>query len=495
MEPPTVVDGVVHQAAQLIVGSDVMAVVAVVVGASAWVVAGWLAARAAAPHAAHASQFGAVASLVFSPVLPVSPPPRLRTSTAPAALVAMTVTMTSLLVVPAGIAAAAVLLIGGHRPTGRPAIVLLAGLAVAGAVGAMTVRRVRAHEGRHEWIARRGLHVGVAVLAGEALVLASSVLVAAAVTHTENSVVSFLEIGCAALVARAVTQVRYPPAGAVIADLTFLVLLVAVGVSLEASMAIVVVWRTGSVLAWCLLRFVTARVGSAPPLALAQSPTGSPVGERTHRVAFRALGLLPPRLRDGARRRLFDTLFAIADDPWAYDDLPYEARKRAHLLSHLPAHASVVVEVGCADGHVISAIAGERPDALVIGVDISDIAVQAARRRTASVGNTSVVRAGMVDAAEAIRRCTSRPVDVLILSEVLYYLGSPSQVVRDLTGLSCVLAADARVILVHPEKDADLLHAPALAALGCEPETRVRMPDADRPVVLDLGCPTAVPQA
>lgn len=494
MAAATVVDAVVHEAVHLVVGTDVMAVVAVATSATAWTVAGWLQAKAAAPLATHRSQLGAAALLIFGTLRPLSSVPVGLSTTAPRSLVAMAVTLNSALVVPVAVAAATFLLISGHIPGGRSAPWLAVSILIASAGAITTVLRVRACDGRQDWIARRGPHVGVAVVAGESLLLGSSVLVAAAVTHTENSVVSFLDIACAAVIARAVVLLRQPPAGALAADLTFFVLLTAVGTSTAASMAIVVVWRASSVVAWGLLRLARGRLCSGPPLALAGSPTGSATGEKFHRVTFRALGLFPARVRDGARRTLFDILFAISENPWAYDDLPYERRKRAHLLSHLPAHASVVVDVGCADGHVLAAIGRERPEALVIGVDISENAVRAARRRTAPLQNTVVVRGSVAEAAEAIRRSTSRPVDLLILSEVLYYLGSPAQVERDLTGLKPLLAPQARIILVHPEKDARGLHLPALDVLACDLVASVRMPDVDRPVVLDIGRPRATSQ-
>ena len=146
--------------------------------------------------------------------------------------------------------------------------------------------------------------------------------------------------------------------GQLIADLAFVTLLTATDVSIAASVAVVIVWRASSVLAWALLKVAAARRGARPPLRLDETPTGSAAGEWVHRLAFRALGVLPDRVRDGARQRLFDTLFAISDDPWAYDALPYERRKRSHLMGQLPSNASVVVDVGCADGHVIDAIVG-----------------------------------------------------------------------------------------------------------------------------------------
>lgn len=177
-----------------------------------------------------------------------------RSATAPASLVAMAVTVTSLLVLPAAVAAATFLLVSGHVPAGPSAWAVGASLVLAFGGAAVTARRVRACDGRQDWMARRGPHLGLAVLVGEALLLGSSLLVAVAVTHTENSVVSFLDIVCAALIARALSQLRHPPAGAVLADLTYLILLAAVGVSLPASVGIVAVWRMSAIAAWALMK-------------------------------------------------------------------------------------------------------------------------------------------------------------------------------------------------------------------------------------------------
>ena len=487
MGAATIIDGVALEAARLVVNSDVMGVVAVVGASAAWAFAGWLQARAAAPHGTPGAQFSAAPQVVFGAIRSLPSTAPVRSATAPSSLVAMAVTVTSLLVLPLAVVAGVYLLVAGHVPTGRTAFLAVSVLVCALAGGFATAARVRSCEGRRDWIARRGPHVFAAALAGEAVVLASALLVAGVVTHTENSAVSFVDIACSAAIARAMTLLRHPPAGAVLADVTLVALLTTIGVSLTASVAIAGVWRGSTVVAWILLRVLSGRRPLGPPLDLGSSPTGSRAGERVHRSAFRMIGLLPERLRDRTRRRLFETLFAMSEDPWAYDVLPYERRKREHLLRHLPTRAAVIVEVGCADGHVLAAIGRARQTAIVIGVDISEAAVLAARGRTENLDNTVVMRGAMAEAAEVIRRHTSRPVDVLILSEVLYYLGTPAQIARDLSRLQPLLAAEARVLLAHPENDARELHGPALEALGCELAERAPMADADRPVVLDVG--------
>lgn len=99
------------------------------------------------------------------------------------------------------------------------------------------------------------------------------------------------------------------------------------------------------------------------------------LGRTIHRIFVTLIALLSRGLRVRAWRAVFDAQFSLSDDPWSYRDAPYEARKRDALVAPDPDSTQTIVEMGCADGHNVKAIACCPPDALVFGFDVSGKAV------------------------------------------------------------------------------------------------------------------------
>jgi SAM-dependent methyltransferase len=189
---------------------------------------------------------------------------------------------------------------------------------------------------------------------------------------------------------------------------------------------------------------------------------------------------------------VFESLFTAAEDPWRYDELTYERRKRELLMARIVPLARSIVEVGCADGHNLAAFAAAHHDARVIGLDISPAAVRAARRRTKSMPNVHVAVSDLHQAPRVMRDLDVLDVDVLDvdvleLAEVLYYVGGPRQVRDELRGLRSLLHPAGTVVLVHPVADADRLHSAAVDALGCTPVERVLVEDPARPFVIAVA--------
>jgi SAM-dependent methyltransferase len=179
-------------------------------------------------------------------------------------------------------------------------------------------------------------------------------------------------------------------------------------------------------------------------------------------------------------------MFGLADDPWDYGVMPYEQRKGAQLIASIPPGAGVIVEVGCADGHNVAALARLHPGSKVIGIDISERAVATATRRIGSCTNAMVVRADARSVAEALHEFRGQ-VDVLVLSEVLYYLGTGTQVQQTLLASRRLLSPDATVVLVHGMYDAQRLHAPACNALGVTRLADSVVDDPDRPYTVTVA--------
>lgn len=403
-------------------------------------------------------------------------------------------------VVVALLSVGAVLLLGayGHLPgagtdEGAAVLMALAWLALVGTGWVLYVRR-RARGSpvtkvTRRLLARRGPHALVAALVAEIALGLAVALAAVVLTHTTGGAVPGVpEVVAVAVLARLFTLVPSPPLGLGLADGVLVLGLTWMGLSMEVAIATTLVWRvTGLVV--IAAKFLAARNQRPHVESVGQvssTPTDSRLGRHVHRAGFALLALLPGRLASVARRRLFDAMFGLADDPWDYGVMPYEQRKGAQLVAAIPPGAGVMVEVGCADGHNVAALARLHPGSKVIGIDISERAVATATRRIASYTNAMVVRADARSVAETLHEFRGQ-VDVLVLSEVLYYLGTGTQVQQTLMATRRLLSPDATVVLVHGTYDAQRLHAPACIALGVTGLADSVVDDPDRPYTVTVA--------
>lgn len=134
----------------------------------------------------------------------------------------------------------------------------------------------------------------------------------------------------------------------------------------------------------------------------------------------------------------FDATYGRHDDPWGYTDRWYEERKRALTLAALPeARFGRVLEVGCGIG-VLTAQLAERTDDL-LAVDVSAAAVDRARERVPGV---------RVEVADIASRVPEGPFDLVVLSEVGYYLDRPT-LVRVLGELRAQLTPGGTLLACH----------------------------------------------
>lgn len=148
----------------------------------------------------------------------------------------------------------------------------------------------------------------------------------------------------------------------------------------------------------------------------------------------------PPR--DGAPPELFAARYAADPDPWRVRTSWYERRKRDVLLACLPRERyRLAAEPGCGIGELTRELAG-RCDRLVAS-DVVEEAVRATRSATAGSSGAEV-RTADVDDERAIPRGT----DLVVLSEVLYYL--PAERVRAvLDRVAAALRPGGDLVLVH----------------------------------------------
>lgn len=137
----------------------------------------------------------------------------------------------------------------------------------------------------------------------------------------------------------------------------------------------------------------------------------------------------------------FDDLYARDRDPWRFETSDYERAKYADTVAALerPPYRRGL-EVGCSIG-VLTAMLAERVDHLV-AIDVAQAALDCARQRLDAAQNVELRRAAFPDEAP------EGPFDLIVLSEVLYYLSAD-----DLRRAADVtlrrLAPGGEVLLVH----------------------------------------------
>ena len=110
---------------------------------------------------------------------------------------------------------------------------------------------------------------------------------------------------------------------------------------------------------------------------------------------------------------------AILDqtDPWGFESLWYEARKRDVLMAALPeAHYACALEAGCATGMLTERLAA-RCDAL-LAVDLVQRAVDRTRRRVAPCPSVQVRQAALPGDWPA------GTFDLIVLSEIGYFFSA-----------------------------------------------------------------------
>lgn len=393
------------------------------------------------------------------------------------------------------IAALIVLAVSGHFPVDGFSVVPTAVAAVmfviAAAWGAHLLVRnqLRASPlgvSLQALLARRGPHTAVIASVGEVALGLSTAAVISVFAHTGGSPApSIPEVVAVAILARLVTMTPAPALALGWADAVLIIGLIAIDTPVAVAIAATVAWRATQFAAiaggWLTATKVTKPTDTAADEVI--TPTHSRLGEVFHRASFALLALLPGGGSRWIRRRVFDAMFGMADDPWSYAQMPYEQRRQARLLATMPADARVILEIGCAAGHNLVALAIQYPKSTVIGVDISARAVALARNRVHPYSNVIVAVSDFRDVDTVLGEYAGY-VDVLILSEVLYYVGVASQLTPALRPVGGLLRPGACVVLVHGTSHAERLHPAACRALGAFAASATLVNDPDRPFTI-----------
>ena len=143
----------------------------------------------------------------------------------------------------------------------------------------------------------------------------------------------------------------------------------------------------------------------------------------------------------------FDALYAADPDPWRFESSDYERSKYDATMAALPrARFSDAFEVGCSIG-VLTRRLAERCERL-LAVDVSEAALAQARARCAGLNHIEIRQMRLPEA------WPKGMFDLILLSEVLYYL-SPDDIAQSAScARSCLLPGGA-IMLVHYTLETD----------------------------------------
>jgi|GEM_PF-808938 ubiquinone/menaquinone biosynthesis C-methylase UbiE len=117
----------------------------------------------------------------------------------------------------------------------------------------------------------------------------------------------------------------------------------------------------------------------------------------------------------------FDKEFEESD-PWSYLSSDYELNKYKRQLSimadRIP-NPLRILEIGCAEGAHTQMITQEFPNAKIMGIDISNKALQRAREKVKK-DSVTFLNADIID---YLSRFDNEYFDIIIWSESIYYIG------------------------------------------------------------------------
>ncbi len=141
----------------------------------------------------------------------------------------------------------------------------------------------------------------------------------------------------------------------------------------------------------------------------------------------------------------FDALYKRDPDPWKFETSAYEAGKYAATIAALPRERyRQALEVGCSIGVLTESLAA-RCDRLM-GIDIAEAAVERARTRLRHLANVRL--ACRAFPGEVQQHAPPDGYDLIVLSEVLYYLDAPA-LMRAVRVTRSVASPGADILLVH----------------------------------------------
>ncbi|GIH22607.1 hypothetical protein Aph01nite_09170 [Acrocarpospora phusangensis] len=201
----------------------------------------------------------------------------------------------------------------------------------------------------------------------------------------------------------------------------------------------------------------------------------SRTGDTLHRAFFGLMSRVPlPGMLGG----YFDWRHR-RPDPWRYTTDPYERERHVATLGRLPERDyRRILDVGCSEGTFTDLVATSFPRAETTGVDISAHAIRAASARKASPARFARL--------DIRRQLPSGSFDLVICTEMLYYLGDSAQLREVSSRIRGLLTPGGLLAVAHPWPESGRLHRHFAADSLLTSESEHVLMDERRPFAIAL---------
>ncbi|MBC7216932.1 MAG: class I SAM-dependent methyltransferase [Candidatus Caldatribacterium sp.] len=147
----------------------------------------------------------------------------------------------------------------------------------------------------------------------------------------------------------------------------------------------------------------------------------------------------------------FEGLYRKREDPWNYTQSPYEKEKYQKTLEAVPEDTHFILEVGTSEG-VFTELLLQRGKH-VTGIDISQTALERAWKRLKKYGNRVTLRK-----LDIVRDEPEGVFDLILASEVLYYLGGRGILLSLEEKFFRHLRPEGYLLLVHFYPSGKIIH-------------------------------------
>lgn len=148
----------------------------------------------------------------------------------------------------------------------------------------------------------------------------------------------------------------------------------------------------------------------------------------------------------------FENLYRRKEDPWDYTQSPFEREKYEKTLNVIPSEVKSILEVGSSEGVFTELLLqkGKR----VVGIDISETALERARKRLKKYHGQVELRKFNIVKDNGL----PGNFDLILASEVLYYLGNKNVLLALEEKFLTFLKEDGYLLLVHFYPSGKIIH-------------------------------------
>lgn len=148
----------------------------------------------------------------------------------------------------------------------------------------------------------------------------------------------------------------------------------------------------------------------------------------------------------------FENLYRRQEDPWQYKSSLFEREKYQKTLQTIPEEAQFILEIGCSEGVFTELLLqkGKR----VLGIDVSETALQRAQERLQKYQGQFELKKMNIVADNTL----VGPFDLILASEVLYYLGNHSVLLSLEEKFFHLLREKGYLLLVHFYPSGKIIH-------------------------------------